>query len=279
MSISSSSLGRTQAGKSADLAGNSMNTNVVDLDDQMLADFRDEANDIINTIDVHLQNARSKPDAEQLSAIQREIFNLRYKGKSVSAPLINLTSHRFADYVTACKELTPAAIDDIQAFVDKIQKLLEGDMTAGGTDSAEFVRELPSKRTADIDPNWIKQTNIEALLVIPQRSMSAIVERELAACGYRSSVTHSSFEAIELAVHSRPDFIIVAKTIDELSGVDLTNALQAMPKTRSIPTAVLTSDAPNHQSLENLPCRTAIIRKGSAFGEDLAEALARFNIT
>ena len=109
--------------------------------------------------------------------------------------------------------------------------------------------------------------------------MAAIVERELAACGYRSSVTHSSFEAIELAVRTRPDFIIVAKTIDDLDGVDVVNALQAMPKTRDIPTAVLTSDAPNHPSLRDLPFRTAIIRKGGAFGDDLAEALARFNIT
>tara|TARA_R110002012_G_scaffold311108_1_gene520271 strand:- start:149531 stop:150364 length:834 start_codon:yes stop_codon:yes gene_type:complete len=260
-------------------AGNSMNKNVVDLDDQMLADFRDEAHDIINSIDVHLQNARGKADPIHLTAIQREVFNLRYKGKSVAAPLINLTSHRLADYVTTCKELNEGAVEDIQAFVDKIQTLLDGDMTAGGTDTAEFVRELPSKRTPDIDPNWLKQTNVEALLVIPQRSMAVIVERELAACGYRSSVTQTSFEAIELAVRTRPDFIIVAKTIDELSGVDLANALQAMPKTRNIPTAVLTSDAPNHPSLQDLPCRTAIIRKGNSFGEDLAEALARFNIT
>jgi len=256
-----------------------MSKNVIDLDDQMLVDFRDEANDIVNSIGVHLQNARSKSDPAILTAIQREIFNLRYKGKSVNAPLVNLTSHRLADYATTCRELTEEAIADIQAFIDKIEGLLDGDVTGGGADSAEFVRELPSKRAPDIDPNWLKKTNVEALLVIPQRSMSAIVERELAACGYRCSVTQSSFEAIELAVRTRPDFIIVAKTIDELGGVDVANALQAMPKTRNIPTAVLTSDAPNHPSLRDLPCRTAIIRKGPAFGEDLAEALARFNIT
>ncbi|OSQ46187.1 hypothetical protein [Thalassospira alkalitolerans] len=256
-----------------------MSNNVIDIDDQMLADFRDEASEIVSSIGVHLQNAHSKADPAILTAIQREVFNLRYKGKSVTAPLVNLTSHRLADYTTACRELNEDAINDIQAFIDKIEALLEGDLTGGGTDSAEFVRELPSKRTPDIDPNWLKQTNVEALLVIPQRSMAAIVERELAACGYRSSVTQTSFEAIELAVRTRPDFIIVAKTIDELGGVDVASALQAMPKTRGIPTAVLTSDAPNHPSLQDLPCRTAIIRKGPAFGEDLAEALARFNIT
>ncbi|RCK53773.1 hypothetical protein TH25_04540 [Thalassospira profundimaris] len=257
-----------------------MNKNVVDLDDQMLADFKDEARDIISSLDVHLQNAHSQANRDTLlTAIQREVFNLRYKGKSVNAPLINLTSHRLADYVTSCRELNADAIADIQAFVDKIEGILDGDFSGAATDSAEFVRELPSKRAPDIDPAWLSKANVEALLVIPQRSMAAIVERELAACGYRSSVTHSSFEAIELAVRTRPDFIIVAKTIDDLDGVDVVNALQAMPKTRDIPTAVLTSDAPNHPSLRDLPFRTAIIRKGGAFGDDLAEALARFNIT
>ncbi len=57
-----------------------MTKDVVDLDDQMLADFRDEASDIVDSIGVHLQNARSKADPAILTAIQREIFNLRYKG-------------------------------------------------------------------------------------------------------------------------------------------------------------------------------------------------------
>ncbi|MFH1804023.1 MAG: hypothetical protein ABID63_03950 [Pseudomonadota bacterium] len=257
-----------------------MTKNVIDLDDQMLADFQDEAREIVNAIDVHLQNARSKTNIDAaLTGIQREVFNLRYKGKSVNAPLINLTSHRLADYATACRDLNEDAINDIQAFVDKILGILDGEITGDSTDSAEFVRELPSKRSPDIDPNWLKKANVEALLVIPQKSMAGIVERELAACGYRSSVTKSSFEALELAVRTRPDFILVAKTIDELDGVDLANALQAMPKTRNIPIAVLTADAPNHPSLHDLPLRTAIIRKGGSFGDDLAEALARFNIT
>lgn len=129
-----------------------MNKNVVDLDDQMLADFRDEANDIINSIDVILQNARSKSEPGHLTAIQREVFNLRYKGKSVAAPLINLTSHRLADYVTTCKELNEGSIEDIQAFVDKIEKLLVGDMSADGQDTAEFVRELPSNAHPTLTP-------------------------------------------------------------------------------------------------------------------------------
>ena len=48
-----------------------MNKNVIDLYDQMLADFRDEANDIVNSIGVHLQNARSKSDPAILTSIQR----------------------------------------------------------------------------------------------------------------------------------------------------------------------------------------------------------------
>lgn len=258
-----------------------MSQNIVDLDEQILADFLDEARDIVNTINVTLENVRSKAlnQTQALTAIQRETFNLRYKGKSVDTPLVNVTAHRLADYVTGCRTLSDAALGDIQAFVDKIQSVLDGDISDADTDSAALVRALPSKRSPDIDPSWISRQDIEALLVIPQRSLAHIVERELAACGYRSSTVTSSIEALELAVRTRPDFIIAAKTLDVLDGIDLANALLSMPKTREIPFAILTADAPGHASLRDLPNRAAILRKGNGFADDLAEALARFNIT
>ena len=57
--------------------GRTMSNNVIDIDDQMLADFRDEASEIVSSIGVHLQNAHSKADPAILTAIQREVFNLR----------------------------------------------------------------------------------------------------------------------------------------------------------------------------------------------------------
>ena len=258
-----------------------MSQSIVDLDEQIYQDFLDEARDIINAIDVILENARSHAQDGNLlvTNLQREAFNLRMKGKSVDAPLLTVLAQRLADYAASCRELGEDAIAEVQFFCDKIRAVLEGELDPDKTDPAELVRELPSKRGPDVDPSWLAQQKVEALLVIPQRSLAAIVERELAACGYRSSVTSNAFEAFELAVRTRPDFIIAGKTLEGLDGVDLANALLSMPKTREIPFAILTGDAPGHPSLRDLPNRAAILRKGSGFGDDLAEALARFNIT
>jgi hypothetical protein len=52
-----------------------------------------------------------------------------------------------------------------------------------------------------------------------------------------------------------------------------------MPSTRDIKVAMLTSYGWGHPSLHELPARVPVIRKGSGFGDDLAEALARLQIT
>ncbi|MFX7820747.1 response regulator, partial [Acinetobacter baumannii] len=82
--------------------------------------------------------------------------------------------------------------------------------------------------------------------------------------------------ALELISRTRPDFVIVSAVLDELSGIDVASALTAMPSTRNIPIALLTSYTWGHPSLHDLPTRVAIIRKGNSFGSDLAEFLGRF---
>ena len=138
---------------------------------------------------------------------------------------------------------------------------------------------LPAKRSADVDFGNLEQKNIEVLLVVPEKAMSRIVERELAACGYRTSVVRNPFEALEMVVHTRPDMVVASMELGLLTGVDLGSALAAMPVTQGIPFAVLTSYSWGHPKLAGLPPRAALIRKGPQFGDDLAESLARFNIT
>src|SRR5258708_144477 len=82
-----------------------------------------------------------------------------------------------------------------------------------------------------------------------------------------------------LGVYGQPDMLICSAVLDELSGIDLACALSAMPVTAKIPLALLTSFEWGHPSLEQLPSRVAILRVGTHFGDDLAEALSRFSIT
>ena len=53
----------------------------------------------------------------------------------------------------------------------------------------------------------------------------------------------------------------------------------AMPLTRKLPFALLTSRDCGHAALTELPDAAAVIKKGGALGSDLADALAHFDIT
>jgi CheY-like chemotaxis protein len=105
-----------------------------------------------------------------------------------------------------------------------------------------------------------------------------LVERELVACGYRVVTSVSPLEAFELCVRMKPDMVITAMVMSDLSGIELARAFGAMETTAKIPVGLLTSLAPGHSSLKNLPGNTAIIRAGEHFQDDLAATITRFGI-
>lgn len=248
---------------------------------RVIGEFLDEVRDTAAALQVLIGNLRSRsvPAEEGLNQLRRDASNLRSQAHALGVPLIKLVTHRLDEYVADLKTLGSGELDEIEIFVTKIERLADGESVAE-SDVPKVVRSLPAKRPADVDFGKIEQKNVEILLVIPERSMGRLVERELAACGYRTSLVRDCFEAIETIVRAQPNMVIAAMELGiPLSGVDLACALAAMPVTNSVPVAVLTSYEWGHPKLKSLPPRAAIIRKGNMFGDDLAETLSRFNIT
>ncbi len=258
-----------------------MMDNVEQMDRQIESEFVDEVRDILSSTDILLGNLRSQPAKapEALARIRRDMLNVAIRGSTLDQPLVTVIAHRLGEYVADLKGLDERQIDDIQAFVDQIRNALEGKVDTSSDSSARIVRALPARIVSTFNPADVKVTNVEVLMVIPDKAVSRIVEREMAACGYRVSNVRSAFQAFEMIVRTRPDLVIVSGVLDELSGVDLANALVAMPATRMLPVAILTSYEWGHPSLQDLPPRVPIIRKGPSFGDDLAEALSRLHIT
>jgi hypothetical protein len=248
---------------------------------QLEAEFLSETLDVMNSLDVLLENIRSHQAApdEALATIRRAYVNLEARAQTVEQPLIRMVCHRATEYVFDLRDPEDRHYADLQSFVDRIRQIIEGGADAGGDAAPQLARELPSRSAADFNIKDIVQRNVEAMLVIPDRAMGRLIERELTACGYRVSNARTPFRALEIAVRTQPDFIIISAVLDELSGIDLANALVAMPATQKLPTAILTSFGWGHPSLDDLPVRVAIIRKGPEFGGDLAEFLGRFGIT
>lgn len=247
---------------------------------RVIGEFMDELRDSASALQVLVGNLRSKtvPMGDGLEQLRRDSDRLRTQAHVLGLPMIKLVTHRLAEYVADLSKLTDRQIDELQVFVDRIERLADGEQVTEA-DMPSMVRALPAKRPVDVDFGCLEQKNIEVLLVVPERAMARIIERELAACGYRTSVARSPFEAIETVVHTRPDMVVAAMELGLLSGVDLGCALAAMPTTQATPFALLTSYELGHPKLKGLPPRAALLRKGSRFGDDIAETFARFGIT
>lgn len=252
---------------------------IEEMDRQVEAEFVEEVRDIVSGLEVLIGNLRSKSAkaSENLPRIQRDMLNIAVRGSTVDQPLVTIVAHRFGEYVADLTEVNDPQLDDMLAFIDQIRQALDGKLQS--SESAAIVRALPTRLANNFNPADVKITNIEVLMVISDRSTARIVERELQACGYRTSSVRSAFQALEMAVRTKPDLVVISSVLEELSGIDLATAFTSMPSTRNIKVAVLTSFGWGHPSLQDLPARVPVIRKGASFGDDLAEALARLHIT
>ncbi|WP_299443708.1 DNA-binding response regulator [uncultured Rhodospira sp.] len=250
-----------------------------DIEREIEAEFRDDARQALNRVEVEIENARSGATSGPAAAgaLRKIIRSLTAQAPSGVLPSARLLLRRMDEYLGPLDDLTPVHLDDVRFFADRLEDALEGRLE-GTEATARVVRELPLKRTFDIDFEVVIPRPVEVLLVLPDRAGAHLVERELAACGLRSTNVRIPFDAFEQAFRARPDLIIAGQEIGEMTGVDLACAFTAMPHTRDIPFALLSSYEWGHAALKDLPPRAALLKKGPRFGDDLALALTRFGI-
>ena len=165
---------------------------------------------------------------------------------------------------------------DIQIFSDRMAEALEAWVFGREFDVSEVSRSLPAK--GGFNEAEVTVSDIEVMLVMEPGIATRIITRELLECGYRMINVASTIDAIQLVPTMRPDAVIISKEMPELSGVDLVCAVKAMPVTREIPVALITSDKRDAESLVDLPKDVPILRKGSNFGDDVADVFVELGI-
>jgi len=249
-----------------------------ELDEQYEMEALDEARDVVASLEVRMQQIRggTLEPGEAAKLLAQDASNLRLKAKAVNLPGLTPLSHRLDEYLAKATQITDKNLSDLQRFSDKISAVLDGE-TIPVEEIATVIRELPHKSSFDVSD--IVVTDTEVTLILPQKTAARVVERELAACGYRVSTVLDPIEAFSIVLETKPDLVITTAVMPRLSGIDLACALAAMPSTKNIPVAVLTSLEPNHPDLKTLPMNVGLIRRGDSFGTDLAEVLQRFSIT
>ena len=245
---------------------------------QLEVEFRDSASDLLERADEQLKRCRveGKLGSDERDALYRVAHSLKGLAASIGRNLTSVVAHRFEDFLADSKEATPPQIESMQKFVDALVDLVDGTVKESKVNAAEYVRKLPSRQPADFGE--VKAQDIEVFVIMLDDAVSRHVMRELQACGYRVTREGNSFRAIEIAAMTKPDLVIATGVLDMLSGVDLISAIRAMPATKDIPVALITSGTREEVIEDGLPETVPVIRKGAAFGDDLTEALTSLGI-
>ena len=232
----------------------------------MRQDFLDSTRDKLHDLD------RNLAEGSDLDALRYSIFEIKGQARNFGMSLLGIIALRLEDYLNAIDEVSDWSEPGIRAFLDVMTGVISGGI-AEDEDPSLIVRGLPARpRVLGVDDN--ETLDVDVMLVMEHSAQTTFVERELQACGYRTNIVSSPFEAFEQVVRVRPDMVIVSGVLPDLSGVDLATALATMPETRNTPVAVLTNVGDESGPLALLPKSVPVIHRGDSFGDDLAKAMS-----
>lgn len=256
-----------------------MSASIASYDDQVEAEYLEETQDLLNEIEVIAEQLANGSDEgrRRFEILLGKLGSLCITGRHTRYSLLNVTMQRLVNYLEGMDKPSDGQIQDIATYADTMRGIIDGTITHDGWDFSEFVRSLPVRRPLELED--LEHLDVEVMVVEGRRSAARIFERELQACGYAVVWVRNALEALSLAVKTKPDLVLASAELDELSGIDLACALSAMPPTKDIPFALLTSYDKNSPRLKDLPESAAVLHKGSRFGDELADVLERFNIT
>ncbi|WP_051548005.1 hypothetical protein [Sneathiella glossodoripedis] len=178
-----------------------------ELEAQYEQEALDEARDVVASLEVRMQQVRSGTlgPKEAAALLAQDASNLRLKVKAVNLPGLTPLSLRMDDFLGKATEVKPEHLDDLQRFSDKISSILDGEELPP-EEIATVIRNLPHKSTFDVAD--VSVTDKEVILIMPQRTAAKVVERELAACGYRVTTVLDPVEAFQIVVETKPDLVI-----------------------------------------------------------------------
>jgi CheY-like chemotaxis protein/HPt (histidine-containing phosphotransfer) domain-containing protein len=254
----------------AELGGGKGATEVVD---ELRQEFIDEAVETLQSLDVTLDGGRHAriSGAEVVDEFRRAAVRLRGPAGNFGFRSLATVAHRLDDYLAnAPVALPPRVWEDLQAFLDVMLALAENRQPAD-VDPAALVRSLPTRLGFELGDIQIR--SIEVMLVMPHGTQTRYVEREMQQCGYRVAVVPDTIEAFGHVIQSKPDLILISAMMEHLDGIDLAIGLAAMPATRNIPIALITSLDEGDDRLALLPKKIPVVHKGASFGDDLFQAL------
>ncbi len=205
--------------------------------------------------------------------LMREAHNLKGSGGTFGFPILSVIAHRLEDYITESGgNFNRDSCEDILRYLDVIQDSLEFTSSTSDEIIDNTLRSLPSaasgRKAKDV------QSDIEALIISPSKTVSAMSRQFLGKFGVRVVGTRSPTEVLILAIRSRPDLVIVSMVMEEISGVDIARALNSMVPTQNTTVVLLTSLSPSHQELSHLPDTVSVLRQDQSYSTKLEQMVS-----
>lgn len=246
-----------------------------DIIEELRNEAIDSADDRLKSLQESVQDFRAGHIGarDALAALRLDAHSLKSVAASFEMKALKVMCHRFEDYFFNVSELTEPICKDILFFADRMAECLEGFVQGREVDVSTLMRQVPNK--AGFEVSDITVANIEVMLVMAPGTATKIVTRELLECGYRMVNVASTMDAFQLIPSMKPDAVIISRVMPELSGVDLACALKAMPATRDMPVALLTTE---NGDIRDLPQDVPVLRKGANFGDDVADVFVELGI-
>ncbi len=233
--------------------------------------LEDAAEDLKNLLSyLNEATAGSRPVDEVLHGARRVAVMLVGGANGFELPLVGVAAQRFDDYIVSLAPDDAHGLAHLAVYVETLLDLLSEPVDKEET-AAHLVRRLPAKGT--FEPDEVDVREIEVVLVMQPGVATRVIERELLECGYRVTTFGNSYKALEFAARTLPDLMIISAVMPDLGGINLCIALKAMPATRNIGVAVITSLDPDDAHLKMLPPTVPIIHKSASFSDDLTKAL------
>lgn len=248
------------------------------LEEQLRQDFLDDCGDKLDGIGQGLEElAHSAANPENLILrIRRDAHSLKGMGSSFGYPAITVVAHRMEDFMTGRTNMSDVDIKSAYVFLDKIRDLMNRTEQPGSQEIADIARRLPSQFS--VESVQSDQRDVQVLSIMPKSVQQKMINEELKSCGFHVSYLHSSFEAIEIAVHTRPDLILISAVIDEIEGLELASIFHDIQITTNTPIIIVTSYDERKLPGKNLPQNMAIARKGEKFTDDLSQCLIELGV-
>lgn len=246
---------------------------------QLRSEFIAETQDGIEVVENTLNNIAENliSDNEALEIIRRQIHSIKGLAEPFGYPFLANVVHQLEGYLFNRDNLDSIAIRSIQQYCDTLSECLSWTKIPPEEELDEMLTSLPgglSVKPSKSVPDDLFRSHI----IVRSKTAYQMISSVMEPMGFQIKHSSNAIKGIEYAVLNKPGLVIVSDVLDDLSGVDVVNALTAMPITSNIPIIFMTSFDKEHTDVLNLPPNIPIIYLSSDIKGEILRALTSIEL-